>query len=92
MEFFRCGQVGAKDGVGGGYFGDCVRVQVVGSVRQVFPKRDFKLIGIFLQGEMLIADGGGTAGWIDSQRDKGEIKILFGLVGYFDRSLPLVGL
>ena len=52
--------------VGGGYFGDCVRVKVVGSKRQVFTERDFELVGIPLQREVLIADRSGAAGWIDS--------------------------
>ena len=44
LEFLSCGQAGAVDGVGGGYFGDCVCVQVVGSKRQIFSERNFELV------------------------------------------------
>ena len=46
LEFFRSGEVGAENGVGGGYFGDRIRVKVVGSKRQVFTKGDFELVSV----------------------------------------------
>src|SRR5712691_11343565 len=87
LEFFCCGQASAVDRVCGGYFGYCVHVQVIGSKWQVFSKRNFELVGVLLQREMLIADCGGASGWIHGQSDKGEIEILFSLVGYLDCAL-----
>src|SRR6266849_9175453 len=64
LQLFCCSQVSAVDRVCGGYFGDCIGVQVVGSEGQVFSERNFELVGVLLQGEMLIADRGGASDWI----------------------------
>jgi hypothetical protein len=38
LDFFCCGQVGAVDGVGFGYFGDTVGMEVVGSGGEILPE------------------------------------------------------
>ena len=49
LEFsLRRGEVDAVDGVGGGYFGDCIGVQVVGSEGQVLSEGDYKLVSVLL--------------------------------------------
>src|SRR5580704_1018243 len=72
------------DAVGRSYFGDCIGVQVVGSEGQVFSEGDFEFVSALLQGEVLIADSRGASGWVDRQRDEGEVKILVGLIRYLD--------
>ncbi len=52
------------DCVCGGNFSDGVGVEVVGSEREIFSERDFKLVGVLLQIEVLVADCGGAAGCV----------------------------
>src|SRR6202030_324556 len=62
LEFFLGRKVNAMDCVCGGDFCDGVGVELVGSKREIFSERDFKLVGVLFQIEMLIADCSGAAG------------------------------
>src|SRR5581483_1662251 len=78
------GQVHAINRVRLGHFGHYVDMHFVTAHGKVLSKRDLQASSVLLKNEVLISQGGRTANLVDCYRDFGEIKIVFGAIGYLD--------